>query len=427
MIVRVHPARCHGAVPVPPSKSMAHRALLCAAFADGVSTLSGITGSEDMEATLGALAALGCRTEREGDVCRVTGCGGIPSNLPEGITVNCRESGSALRFLIPLFALGAQTTVFTGHGRLMERSQSVYEQLFAERGLLFERKDGALAVRGPLQSGDYVLSGNVSSQFITGLLYALPLLPGASRILIQPPFQSRGYVDLTLQMLRHFGVRAWFDSETTLIIPGGQRYQATDYAVEGDYSQCAFFAVLAALQGGIRLTNLRPDSLQGDRVVLDILRRCGATFTEDGNGVTFAAAALEGARIDVGDCPDLAPILSVLGLYARGQTRLVNAARLRDKESDRIEAMETELRKLGVPVSSTRDSMTIPGCAGVPTFAETMVHGHNDHRIVMSLAIAATLGSAPLVIEDAQAVRKTYPDFFEVLASVGGRIEVLHE
>lgn len=427
MIVKIHPARCCGTVRVPPSKSMAHRALLCAAFADGVSTLSGITGSEDMEATLGALEALGCKVEREGDVCRVTGCGGFPRNLPEGVAVDCRESGSALRFLIPVFALGPQTTVFTGHGRLMERSQSVYERLFAQRGLLFEKKDGALVVRGPLESGDYELSGNVSSQFITGLLYALPLLPGASRILIKPPFQSRGYVDLTLQMLRRFGVRAWFEGEYTLIIPGGQRYTAADYAVEGDYSQCAFFAVLAALQGGIRLTNLRPDSLQGDRVILDILRRCGARFTEEADCVSFDAAPISGAEIDVGDCPDLAPILSVMGMYADGQTKLRNAARLRDKESDRIEAMETELRKLGVSVSSTHDSMTIPGCAGVPAFAETTVYGHNDHRIVMSLAVAATLGSAPLVIEDAQAIRKTYPDFFEVLASIGGRIEVVHE
>ena len=427
MIVKIHPARCCGTVRVPPSKSMAHRALLCAAFADGVSTLSGITGSEDMEATLGALEALGCKVEREGDVCRVTGCGGFPGNLPEGVAVDCRESGSALRFLIPIFALGPQTTVFTGHGRLMERSQSVYERLFAQRGLLFEKKNGALVVRGPLESGDYELSGNVSSQFITGLLYALPLLPGASRILIKPPFQSRGYVDLTLQMLRRFGVRAWFEGEYTLIIPGGQRYTAADYAVEGDYSQCAFFAVLAALQGGIRLTNLRPDSLQGDRVILDILRRCGARFTEEADCVSFDAAPISGAEIDVGDCPDLAPILSVMGMYADRQTKLSNAARLRDKESDRIEAMETELRKLGVSVSSTHDSMTIPGCAGVPAFAETTVHGHNDHRIVMSLAVAATLGSAPLVIEDAQAIRKTYPDFFEVLASIGGRIEVVHE
>lgn len=427
MIVKIHPARCCGTVRVPPSKSMAHRALLCAAFADGVSTLSGITGSEDMEATLGALEALGCKVEREGDVCRVTGCGGFPGNLPEGVAVDCRESGSALRFLISVFALGPQTTVFTGHGRLMERSQSVYERLFAQRGLLFEKKNGALVVRGPLESGDYELSGNVSSQFITGLLYALPLLPGASRILIKPPFQSRGYVDLTLQMLRRFGVRAWFEGEYTLIIPGGQRYTAADYAVEGDYSQCAFFAVLAALQGGIRLTNLRPDSLQGDRVILDILRRCGARFTEEADCVSFDAAPISGAEIDVGDCPDLAPILSVMGMYADRQTKLSNAARLRDKESDRIEAMETELRKLGVSVSSTHDSMTIPGCAGVPAFAETTVHGHNDHRIVMSLAVAATLGSAPLVIEDAQAIRKTYPDFFEVLASIGGRIEVVHE
>lgn len=423
MIVKVSPAACSGTIPVPPSKSMAHRALLCAALADGTSRLTGITASEDMTATLNALNAMGCHVTRAEEVCTVTGCSGFPQDLPDDVLVDCRESGSALRFLIPLFALGKQRTVFTGHGRLMQRSQSVYEELFAQKGLCFERKDDTIIVQGPLCAGDFSISGNVSSQFITGLLYALPLLNGDSRILIRPPFQSRGYVDLTLQMLADFGVKAWFADEYTLIVPGNQTYWACDHTVEGDYSQCAFFAVLAALQGNVSLANLRHDSLQGDRVILSILKDCGAHIEQTQNGYAFRNSKLTGMTIDVSDCPDLAPILTVLGMYAAGETHLVNAARLRDKESDRIEAMETELKKLGVTVSSTRDSMTVAGGACIPE--NTVVHGHNDHRIVMSLAIAATLGHTPVIIEDAQAIAKSYPDFFDVLSSIGGRIEVL--
>lgn len=423
MIVKVFPAACSGTVSVPPSKSMAHRALLCAALANDTSHLTGITSSEDMTATLNALDAMGCKVTREKQVCTVTGCSGFPQDLPDDVFVDCHESGSALRFLIPLFALGKQRTIFTGHGRLMQRSQSVYEELFAEKGLRFERNGDTILVQGPLCAGDFSLSGNVSSQFITGLLYALPLLNGDSRILIRPPFQSRSYVDLTLQMLADFGVKAWFADEYTLIVPGNQAYRACNHTVEGDYSQCAFFAVLAALQGNISLNNLRHDSLQGDRIILDILKNCGAHIVQAQNGYAFRSAKLTGITIDVSDCPDLAPILTVLGMYAEGETHLVNAARLRDKESDRIEAMETELKKLGVIVSSTRDSMTVKGGACIP--ARTVVHGHNDHRIVMSLAIAATLGNTPIVIEDAQAIAKSYPDFFDVLSSVGGRIEVL--
>lgn len=427
MIVKISPSACLGRIAVPPSKSMAHRALLCAALANGVSNIRGITDSQDMTATLGALDMLHCITEKNGDLCRITGCSGFPTDLPDTIFVDCLESGSTLRFLIPLFALGTQLTIFTGRGRLMQRSQSVYQELFTQRGLLFEQKDGALYVRGPLTGGDFHLDGNVSSQFITGLLYALPLLPDSSHIFIRPPFQSRGYVDLTLQMLHHFGVQARFEDEYTLFVPGGQHYTAADYTVEGDYSQCAFWAVLGALRGGIKLDNLRADSLQGDRVILDILSRCGAKITQHDSVCALDASSLHGCKIDVGNCPDLAPILSILGMYAQGETRLTNAARLRDKESDRIEAMETELKRLRVRVSSTHDSMTITGCAGQPHYTECTVQGHNDHRIVMSLAIAAVLGSAPLIIEDAQAVAKSYPDFFDVLASIGGRIEVLHE
>lgn len=424
MKVKVYPAACSGALRVPPSKSLAHRALLCAGLADGTSRVAGISSSEDMAATCGALEALGAKVLRSGDACTVSGCGGALFDRPE-TTIDCHESGSTLRFLIPLAALGHNPVHLTGHGRLMERSQSVYETLFAQQGLRFERQNGGITVQGPLHGGKIVLDGNVSSQFITGLLFSLPLLPEDSRIEILPPFQSRGYVDLTLDTLRQFGVQAAFDGEYSLVIPGGQRYRARNAVVEGDYSQAAFFAVLSALRGGVRLTNLRRDSLQGDKAIFPILEAFGAQTRWTDDAAEPLPARLTGQRIDVSNCPDLAPILSVLGLYSEGTTVLCNAARLRDKESDRIEAMETELRKLGAQVESTRDSLTVHGWGNRPAFCETEVSGRNDHRVVMSLAIAATLGSAPVIIDGAEAIAKSYPDFFDDLRRIGGRAEVL--
>lgn len=424
MKVKVYPAVCSGAVRVPPSKSLAHRALLCTGLAEGTSRITGVSSSEDMAATCGALEALGAKVVRSGDCCTVSGCGGALFDLPE-TAIDCRESGSTLRFLIPLAALGRNPVHLTGHGRLMERSQSVYETLFAQQGLRFERQNSRITVQGPLHGGKIVLDGNVSSQFITGLLFSLPLLPEDSRIEILPPFQSRGYVDLTLDTLRQFGVQAAFDGEYSLVIPGGQCYQARDAVVEGDYSQAAFFAVLSALRGGIRLANLRRDSLQGDKAVFPILASFGSQTRWAEDTAEILSAHLTGQRIDVSNCPDLAPILSVLGLYSEGTTVLCNAARLRDKESDRIEAMETELRKLGAQVESTCDSLTIHGWGNRPAFRETEVSGRNDHRVVMSLAIAATLGSAPVVIDGAEAIAKSYPDFFDDLRRIGGRAEVL--
>ncbi len=317
MKVKVYPAVCSGAVRVPPSKSLAHRALLCAGLAEGTSRITGVSSSEDMAATCGALEALGAKVVRSGDCCTVSGCGGALFDLPE-TAIDCRESGSTLRFLIPLAALGRNPVHLTGHGRLMERSQSVYETLFAQQGLRFERQNSRITVQGPLHGGKIVLDGNVSSQFITGLLFSLPLLPEDSRIEILPPFQSRSYVDLTLDTLRRFGVQTAFDGEYSLVIPGGQCYQAWDAVVEGDYSQAAFFAVLSALRGGIRLANLRRDSLQGDKAIFPILSSFGSQtrWTED--TAEILPARLTGQRIDVSNCPDLAPILVGAGALFRG-------------------------------------------------------------------------------------------------------------
>lgn len=427
MIVKVSPAHLSGAVAAPPSKSLGHRALLCAGLAHGSSRLTGISDSQDMLATLGGLAALGAQAERAADGALLVRGAAFPQALGPR-RVCCRESGSTLRFLIPLFALSPEETVFTGSARLLARPQSVYADLFAAQGLPFLQAADCLRVRGPLRGGAWTLRGDVSSQFLTGLLFALPLLDADSVLRILPPFSSKGYVDLTLQMLARFGVHAGFAGEDRLEIPGRQRYAAQDVAVEGDYSQAAFFAAAGAVQGGLRIANLAPDSLQGDRAILEILRACGAGVEWGADGAHISSAPLSAREIDVDPIPDLAPVLSVLALFCAGETRLVNAARLRDKESDRIAAMEQELRRLGARVSSTRDSLTVAGFpAGRAPWAQTEVDCHNDHRVVMSLAIAATLGRAPLILRGAEAVRKSYPNFFADLKSLGGKVEVLEE
>ena len=294
MLVTIRPAPggIGGVIAAPPSKSMAHRAVLCAALAVGRSHITHLEFSKDISATLSAAAQLCAAVDTGADDAAVQGLGRF---LPLTAPVDCCESGSTLRFLIPIASLTGQPVTFTGRGRLMERPQSVYETLYREQNLRFEQSSAGLTVEGALTPGDYRLAGNVSSQFISGLLFA----------------HSR-----------------WLD-ETTLLLPGGQQYHPCDYNVEGDYSQAAFPAVLGAVCGGVTITGLAPDTLQGDAAILDILRRCGAVFTRKGDSVTFAKAPLHGVDIDLADCPDLGPVLMVLGLLCEGTTVIRNAERHR--------------------------------------------------------------------------------------------------
>ncbi len=415
------PALLKGRITAPPSKSMAHRAVLCAALADGTSRLTNLDISQDIDATLKAAAQLGATVTRGDGWAEIRGRGRVET--PSG-PVDCCESGSTLRFLVPVMSLCGQPVRFCGRGRLFQRPMGVYQQLFDEQGLEFRQDPEGLSIRGAIAPGDYRLRGDVSSQFISGLLFALPLLQGDSTLTIEPPFESRSYVELTLAALRDFGVQAeWTDEgRTALHIPGGQRYQSRDYQVEGDYSQAAFFAVLGAVEGGIQLDGLRPGSLQGDRAILDILQRCGAKFDCQGGAVRFEKSSLSGQTIDLADCPDLGPILMTLALFCQGQTRIVNAGRLRLKESDRIAAMEQELRKFGAQVESSQDTVTVQG--GLPLHAPGPLEGHNDHRVVMSLAVAGLCAGLPVTIQGAGAVAKSWPGFFEVLAGTGAGIEV---
>ena len=409
-----------GTITAPPSKSMAHRAVLCAALAEGRSHITNLEFSKDISATLGAAGQL-CAEVRTGPADAVVE--GLGHFRPLFAPVDCCESGSTLRFLIPIASLTGQAVTFTGRGRLMERPQSVYETLYREQNLRFEQSSAGLTVEGALTPGDYTLAGNVSSQFISGLLFALPLLDGDSTLHLLPPVESRSYIDMTRSVQAAFGVSSRWMDETTLFLPGNQHYHACDYTVEGDYSQAAFPAVLGAVCGGVTITGLHPETLQGDAVILDILRRCGAKFTRTAEGIRFEKAPLHGVDIDLADCPDLGPVLMVLGLLCDGTTVIRNAERLRLKESDRIAAMEAELRACGGVLESAGGTITVQGCADHLHAPEAPLHGHNDHRVVMSLAVLALCTGLPLTVDDAEAIQKSWPHFFTAIRPLGAEVE----
>ena len=422
MEVRVSPSLCRGAIQVPPSKSAAHRALLCAALADGASQVENLCWSQDILATLDGLEALGASFQKGEDWVRVEGAGFPRADGP--FSVCCRESGSTLRFLIPLCSLTGRPARLTGSPRLLERPQTVYEELFRRQGLTFAREDGGILVEGSLRPGPYRLRGDVSSQFVTGLLLALPLLPGGSTLELLPPVESRSYIQMTLDVLARFGVAARWKGENTLEIPGGQSYRPCPaYQVEGDYSQAAFWGALGAVNGPIRCLGLQEGSHQGDQIFFSLLKARGGSLTPIPGGFLAQPSPLSPQEIDLADCPDLGPILTALSVFAEGESRIFHAGRLRLKESDRIAAMEEELAKMGASLSSTRDEIRIQGTGSLE--GGCTVSSHNDHRIAMSLAVAATVCRRPVVITQAEAVNKSYPGFWTDLASVGGDVRFL--
>ena len=396
MRVTIQPGRAVGTVAAPPSKSMAHRLLICAALSEGVSHIRGISLNEDICATLDCLRALGAECTLQEDTATVKGVNIF--TVRSAGKLCCRESGSTLRFLIPPALLSSTDITFTGAESLFSRPLSVYENLSHTNGFSFEKDGCSLKVGGHLKPAIFSVPGDVSSQFISGLLFALPLLDGDSAILISPPLESRPYIDLTLQALRSFGICAQWVDECTLHIPGNQRYRATDISVEGDWSGAAFFAALNAFGGDAQITGLNPDSLQGDRICQQYLK-----------------ALQEGCpEIDLSQCPDLGPILFAVAAAKNG-ARFTGIHRLRLKESDRITAMAQELSAFGVEVTVSENAVVINAKAFHKP--DRILCGHNDHRIVMALSILLTLTGGQ--ITDAQAVRKSFPDFFDRLADLG--------
>lgn len=419
MRARITPAKIDsGNITIPPSKSLAHRAIICACLAPGRSVISNIDYSVDIRATIEGMRHLGASIKEDKDTLFIDG---IETFQYDGDVVNCHESGSTLRFFLPLFSLTGKRATFSGSKRLIERPQNVYEMLFQEQGIDFVRTYPNIIIDGRLKPGELTLKGNVSSQFITGLLFALPLLEADSKIHIEPPFESRSYVDLTIQMLKRFQIIVEYEDAYTLAIKGNQQYQPTDVLVEGDYSQLVFWASLGVLNHSVETHGLDLHSLQGDKKTIDIFQSMNASIKVLDDGYQFCPGTLNGTVIDLNDCPDLGPMLFALATQANGKTTFQNAGRLRIKESDRIEAMETELKKLGCSISSTFGTVTITG--PVKLQGNVTLHGHNDHRIVMALSILATIADEPITIDDAQAISKSYPGFFKDLASCGIFIE----
>lgn len=382
-----------GVVRVPSSKSAAHRAVICAALATGESRLHGVSMSRDIRATLDAVQVLGARVKE--DEKGVLTIGGI-DKPPRDCVLDCDESGTTLRFMLPIAAALGVSARFIGKGRLLDRPMKPFE------GILngFSQKDGEITISGGLSSTPYRLPGNISSQFVSGLLLALPLI-GGGEILIEGRLESAPYVEMTLEMMQSFGVAVQNEGSNRFVVPNGTRYRMIDSAIEGDYSAAAFFLVAAALGRPVECSGLRENSLQGDRAILDILRRCGVT---EGGG------SLHGTTVDVSDIPDLVPVLAVLFCFCHGESRIENAARLRLKESDRLSAITTELRKLGADIEEGEDFLRIRG--GLP-LRGGRVEGWNDHRIVMALAVAAICCEEPVVISGAEAVDKSYPGFWD--------------
>ncbi len=416
----VFPGKCAGKITIPPSKSFAHRAVICAALAKGESHIRNIAYSQDIKATIECMRKLGAEITESESTLTIKGVGYrsvIERTVMNNTIIDCCESGSTLRFLIPVFALSDKTCRFTGKGRLMQRPQDVYAEIFASQYKDFIVTNDFIETKESLSGGIFKVRGNVSSQFISGLLFALPLMDDDSIINIIPPFESRSYVDLTLELLAKFGIETMWLNENSIMVKGRQTYRACDYTVEGDFSQLAFFGVLAAINNDLTVKGVHHNSRQGDKAVIDILADFGAEIKIVTSGYAITKKELHAHEIDLQNCPDLGPVLMVLAAASQGTTVIKNAGRLRIKESDRIAAMETELKKAGVDISSTFDTVTING--GVPIRRNLSFESHNDHRIVMALSVLATILDEPSTISQANAINKSYPNFFEDLQKIG--------
>ncbi len=406
MNITITPAMLKGGVKVPPSKSVAHRLIIAAALAKGRSVITDVYYSKDVLATIGAMKALGASIECDGSTVTVDGI----TDPPAKATVDCCESGSTLRFLIPVAcALGVETT-FLGRGRLPERPITPYLEELPKHGIEFDYNNTMpFTVRGKLTGGEFRIAGDISSQFITGLLLALPLVDGESRITLTSKLESRPYVDITNDVLAKFGCKVREDEIGFAI--AGTALAPYNGEVEGDYSQAAFFCVANALGSDIDISGLNVNSFQGDKKIVEICKEM--VYNKN------TARRPRAFTLDCSDIPDLVPILAVLGCFCDGTSYITNAARLRIKECDRLSAMAQSINALGGKVTERPDGLVIEG---VEQLKGGTVPDFNDHRIPMAMAVAATRSEAPVTILGAQCVSKSYPDFFEVYESLGGRL-----
>lgn len=397
--VKISSSILKGTVIAPPSKSAAHRALICSFLAGG-GTVSPIINSKDMEATVGVIDAL-----KRGES-----------------TLDCIESGSTLRFMIPVAAAFGKEVTFIGQGRLPQRPIGEYLELLPKHNVNVKSDGGLpLTISGQLKNGSYEISGDVSSQYVTGLLLALADLEGDSAVILTTPLQSKPYVDMTVKVMKDYGVEIK-ETDFGYLIHGGQEFKRLDYTVEGDWSQAAFFLVAGAVGGDVTVSGLDMNTTQGDKGILDVLKSFGAEIEIKENSVRCVKSRLKGCVVDATDIPDLVPIVAALGAFSGGKTIIKGAQRLRYKESDRIKSVVDNLKLIGADVTETEDGMIINGSARLHS---ARLKGYNDHRIVMAFSVAALFLDGDTVIDDAESINKSYPAFFEDYNKIGGKAYVL--
>ncbi len=405
MNLQITPHKLEGSVSIPSSKSMTHRAIICAALAGGTSLLTGIDYSKDIDATLGIMTAFGADYKKDGSSVTIQGI----DQPAETAVADCCESGSTLRFLIPVAAALGIRTEFHGQGRLPQRPITPYIRELSQKGITFHYDNTMpFVMEGKLQNGVFHLEGDISSQFITGLLFALPLLDGDSQIVMTSPLQSKPYADMTIDCMKQFGVEVEETPEGNYRIRGNQQYTAANVRMEGDFSQAAFFYVANAIGNNVTLENIPEKSVQGDRKIVEIIAEM-CYNRSNGKNVAF--------HVDATDIPDLVPILAVLGTFGDEVSVITGAERLRIKESDRLTATSALLNALGGKVIVHPDGLEIHP---VSTLHGGIVDSFGDHRIAMCAAIAATCASDPIIIRGAECVEKSYPAFFEDYQNLGG-------
>ena len=407
-----------GTVKAPPSKSDVHRAIICAALSGGQCTISPVALSEDIKATIRCVESLGAVTNIENEVLTVDGSRMFENKEAQ---LDCSESGSTLRFMIPVAAAGGVTATFTGKGRLPERPIGIYAEALPKAGVEFSCDCGLpLTISGQLKGGVFKIPGDVSSQFISGLLFALPLLKRDSDIVLTSPIQSVGYINMTIRTMAQFGIEV-DATDTGWHVRGQQHYIPSDYTTDGDWSQAAFYMVSGAIGGEITVDGVNTNSAQGDRKIAELLREFGAEVIQDASSVTVKKSALSAIEIDAKNIPDLVPVLAVCAAFARGTTKIINAERLRIKESDRLKTTAELLKSLGAKVTEQSGGLEIEG---IRQLDGGSVNGYNDHRIVMSAAVCAACCKGEIICTDALSINKSYPDFYRDYNSVGGKAEL---
>lgn len=419
MKVRVCAKELNGKIDAVSSKSDAHRAVICAALCEGETEVLLGEFSDDISATADCLSAMGAQI-RQTEKGYVFGGGAVYGG---DATLNCCESGSTLRFLLPVAAaLGGRKT-FYGSGRLPSRPVVPLMTALESHNIAFDNKKLPFVSVGKLNGGEFTVPGNISSQFISGILLALPLTDAGGSIVVTDGLQSRGYVDMTVRTMKKFGIDCGKDGVDHYFVNSGSKYTSPGiYRVEGDWSGAAFFLAAGAISGDVTVSGLDVESAQADRIILDVLREFGADVTCVGEDIRVRSAGARPFSLDVSDCPDLFPILAVLACKANGTSRLYNASRLRLKESDRVATTAAMLKALSVAVDETEDTLTIHGVGSVKGGA---VNGAGDHRIIMSAAVASLMcssqGNPSIMITDAEAISKSYPSFFRDLLACGGQ------